>query len=415
MCPGCDQSRTLPQELNENLQIMKELRTLDQLTVICDKHLSKTATLYCLNCDIAVCSDCRFTTHQDHQHTDLKQSKFKIYTTNVKSMFDEYSVLNMKYQLDNQANNEIQQTASQFQSMVSKVSRMLGHLTKDEETNKIDLSTCLGEPQNDSWNIKENSKIFRQIAIQGNDQYKISLQDIKHMINESQALLREEFKQALNAFETNLNNKESITNSQTNQKMKHIEQNNFEQLQQFKQAMNADLQARFKYTVKEKDLNLKLQNMERAFMKLNEQAQNINGKYAVDSKFQKQQLDQSTYKVDQTKQLSNYKITDSYQQRNNFHDQASGMNSQNQSQIDIKNEIDNQEILQDVKQRSEFDSVINNIHEKSSHYKKSVFQKLVYQEINKTDQSLLKPLLIKDGVDKKFQLLFKGSTNGIIP
>eukprot|EP00347_Sterkiella_histriomuscorum_P001411 403372137 len=40
------------------------------------------------------------------------------------------------------------------------------------------------------------------------------------------------------------------------------------------------------------------------------------------------------------------------------------------------------------------------------------FRELVAREINKTDSSLLKSTLMQNGVDKKFQLLFKGTTNG---
>eukprot|EP00347_Sterkiella_histriomuscorum_P017041 403350885 len=139
LCPGCDEIRTLPEELKESIQIIKDLKSLDQLTIICDEHQSKNSSMHCLHCEIPVCKDCKRGKNQGHQLFDLKQSNFKTYTENVKQLFDEYSVSNMIQKLDQYSQNQIQITSSQFKLLISKVSRIFGQLVDEEESKGIDL------------------------------------------------------------------------------------------------------------------------------------------------------------------------------------------------------------------------------------------------------------------------------------
>eukprot|EP00347_Sterkiella_histriomuscorum_P004181 403361438 len=372
-CLGCQQSCTLPQELNENLQIMKELKSFDQLTVVCDEHLSKTITFYCLNCNIPVCSDCQFTTHKDHLLTELNQSKFKVYTTNVKSIFDEYSVQNMQFQLDNQATNEIQQKASQFQSMVSKVSRMLGHLADGEETSEIDLPTCLGEAQNDPQNMKKNENMLYQCEI--------SLQDIKHLINESQSLLREEFKQALDGYESSLTIKEIIQTDQMDLIINNVQSNFDQQIQQFKQDINTGLEIRPNKFVAEGNLEQKLKSIDQNYIQLKQQLNEINGVILIECKRLNDQIAEINAKTDSIKQFTKDQI-------NLFANQVL-------------------EFQQQIQQQEENPNIVNAVDQM-----KQDFRILVDKEINKSNYSFLGPQLIKGGIDKKFNLLFRGSTHG---
>eukprot|EP00347_Sterkiella_histriomuscorum_P007408 403349037 len=222
-CPECDIVSTQPDEMKESPKIMKYLKQLDQLTIICDDHQSKTTAKYCLKCEIPVCTECENSTHQQHPLLDLKQSKFLTYSENVKTIIDEYSVQNMKQMLDKYAYNEIQITSSQFKSMTCKVSRMLGHLVDEEERIQIDLLTCLEEPQNtDSKNIKKNANMQGQTIAHEKSSIGLNQADIKNLINESQSVLREEFKQALEAFENASTKKEQRLTDQTNKRINDI-------------------------------------------------------------------------------------------------------------------------------------------------------------------------------------------------
>eukprot|EP00347_Sterkiella_histriomuscorum_P013989 403362592 len=404
LCPGCDSQRTLPEELNENLQIMKELKSFDQLTIICDEHLSKTITFYCLNCSIPVCSDCQFTTHKDHLLTELKQSKFKVYTTNVKSMFEEYSVQNMRSQLDNQATNDILQTASQFQSMVSKVSRMLGHIVEDEERNKIDLTACLGEPQNDPQRTNIIPQISRQI-IQGNNQCEISIQDIKHLIYESQSLLREEFKQALDGFESSLTIKEIIQTDQMDQIINDVQSAIDQQIQQFKHEINTGLAIRPNQFVTEDVLKQKLIAIDQNYIQLKKQLDEFNGVFQIECMLLTDQIDEIHAKTDNIKQNCKDQVYEQSAQLLQFEQQLKPQEVKQNIRVD--NYVP---YVAPIIQAQDQDMQINNGHEEEK--MKRNFRILVDKEINKSNYSFLGPQLIKGGIDKKFNLLFRGSTHG---
>eukprot|EP00347_Sterkiella_histriomuscorum_P009222 403342054 len=242
LCPRCEEIRTLPEELKASIEIMKDLRSQDSLQITCDEHQSKITTQYCLMCDIPICSACELSIHKDHQLINLKQSKFISYTENVKSMLDEYSSQTVKFKLDQYANNEVQLTSSQFKSMISKVSRILGHLVDDEERKSIYFPTCLGIPQNDPQSMKKVNFSGQIIAQENRFSTEISHRDIKHLINESQAVLREEFKQALEAFENTSLQKQKILTDSIDQRISNIQQDISNQLYQFKQQTQDDLE-----------------------------------------------------------------------------------------------------------------------------------------------------------------------------
>eukprot|EP00347_Sterkiella_histriomuscorum_P008974 403343016 len=308
-CPGCEEDRTLPEELKESPKIVKDLKQQDQLTIICSEHQSNVTTMYCLKCEIPVCTDCKLNSHKDHHQIDLKQSKFETYSENVKQVFDEYSAHNMKSIIDKYAHNEFQINSAQFKSAINKVSRILNYLVDEDECVKIDLPTCLGEPQNDPQNLK----IFTQLSVPkiaiGSHSVDFNQKDIQQLINESQAVLREEFKQALEAFEMTSNQKDKAFTDQTDKKMKDIQQVLDLYLQQFRQDINTDLKARFKDVVKDNDLNIKLQAVDSKYMKLNKQVQEINGNFVIELKLLNNQITELSTKVDSIKQSTQDEIS----------------------------------------------------------------------------------------------------------
>eukprot|EP00347_Sterkiella_histriomuscorum_P008412 403345192 len=254
-CPDCDIVSTQPEEMKESPKIIKYLKQLDQLTIICDEHQSKTTAKYCLKCETPVCIECEIGTHKDHNIIDLKQSKFVTYTENVKNLIDEYSTHNLKSKLDKYAYNEIQINSSHFKTMISKIQRMLGYLVDEEERIKIDLPTCLGEPQNDPQILQKKSNIQGKPIAAGIIAYELTENHIKHLINESQSILREEFKQALEAFENASIKKEKILTDQTNLRINDIQQGIASKLQQYKEEIQSDFDIRFKEVVQENTLN----------------------------------------------------------------------------------------------------------------------------------------------------------------
>eukprot|EP00347_Sterkiella_histriomuscorum_P017517 403349038 len=89
----------------------------------------------------------------------------------------------------------------------------------------------------------------------------------------------------------------------------------------------------------------------------------------------------------------------------------------NQTQIALSNqqpqnvEINQKQNEAVVQQAAQVQHVIN-IKDQPKDPKKLKFWALVNLEITKSDSGLLKPELIRDGIDKKFKLLFRGSTHG---
>eukprot|EP00347_Sterkiella_histriomuscorum_P017230 403350183 len=217
-CPDDKEVSTLAEVLKENKQILRKLESLDQLTLFCDDHEGQIANLYCTACQIPVCCHCKLEqqTHKAHSLIDLKQSDFKTYAQNVISLFDEYSIENMKTKLINQSMNEIQLKSSQFKQMIEKINRMLGHVASNEELQKIDLAYFLRDPLYAPQNKQpQRSNMMEEQKTHHNQ----DSENIQQLINESQSKLREEFKQALNAFEINQNNQNQV-NSQINDSIK---------------------------------------------------------------------------------------------------------------------------------------------------------------------------------------------------
>eukprot|EP00347_Sterkiella_histriomuscorum_P022466 403338388 len=187
--------------------------------------------------------------------------------------------------------------------MISKVSRMLGHLVDDEERKTIDLPACLGEPQNDPQNMK------KAYASGKGGPAQLSLRDIKHLINESQAVLREEFKQALEAFENTSLQKEKILTDSTNQRISDIQSDISKQLHQFRQEIQADLEIRINHVVKEDELNQKLLTVDQKYNKLAEQVEEIKGNFQIELQHLNDQIMEINTKTDTIKQQTQDQIS----------------------------------------------------------------------------------------------------------
>eukprot|EP00347_Sterkiella_histriomuscorum_P021506 403333740 len=421
VCPGCDETTTLPEQLKENVQIMKDLKSSDSLTIVCEEHESKTTNFYCLSCEIPVCSICKLGSHKDHPLIDMKQSKFKIYSENVKELIDGYSPQNMKSQLEKYALNEAQMTSSQFKSMVSKISRMFGHLADDEERNKIDLVSCLEEVQNEPQNWKQFQKLSKPTIAGDLEPFGLSKLDIQNLINESQSVLREEFKQALDTFESVSIQKEKIMKDQTNQKLIDIQTNIEEKIQKFKQDFLSDLEVRLSLADKDINLQQKLNYFEKESISINQQLREINVNIEGDSRIFNRQLRELRSQIEIIKKCDVKRIDKlessllifqlkMSSQRNN--PDIAPVDQISKSEIK-NNEIQDQPDKEEVKEnRDKMAGFFQRLIKQGFEQKISIFTKLVHEEISKTDQSLLKPLLIKDGNDKKFELLFKGSVDG---
>eukprot|EP00347_Sterkiella_histriomuscorum_P005659 403355749 len=410
LCPGCDEIRTLPEELKESLHIIKDIKKQDLLTIICDEHQSKITNLFCLECDIPVCIECKLDNHKDHKMIDFRQYRFKNYSENVKSLLDEYSLENMKFKIDKYAKNEIQITSSQFNAMISKITRMLSLFTDDEEKNKIDLVSYLEEPQNDIQSEKINPKVCVPIISPGKDLIGFSKIDIQNLINESQAVLREEFKQVLETFETTQIKKEKTFADKTNLRINDIQKRITLKLEQLKRRIDSDLQVKLKEEV-EKDIDIKaqLQIMDYKLISLDDQIKDIYGNfqnyYYLNEKTQELDTEISFFKQHTLDQLD--------LQKRKLMEFKKILNSHIiNNDIDELQQMKDQKVISEIKPSLDFEQLLHNIHEKSKEEKISAFNQLVYQEIYKTEFGLLKHLLIKDGVDKKFHLLFKGSNHG---
>eukprot|EP00347_Sterkiella_histriomuscorum_P011738 403371293 len=187
-CPGCLQQSILPDQLKVSSQVMNRLQELDNIIVKCENHQPEIAENYCLSCDIPVCLVCKLDDHKGHQFVDFKLSKFKTYSENVMTLFDQYSVNNMISLLTKQCKNEIELTSTQFKSMISKVQRMLGHSITEQEFGLIDFVTYLDDPQNNLQIQRVGINQFEQIP-RRQSQYVFSDRNIQNMIKNSQAIL----------------------------------------------------------------------------------------------------------------------------------------------------------------------------------------------------------------------------------
>eukprot|EP00347_Sterkiella_histriomuscorum_P011856 403370847 len=157
-CPLHDQDSTMAQALKENKHILTKLSALDCISILCDDHLNQQATQYCE------------------------------FTVNASGLFDEYSVKNIKSQLELFSNNSRKIQSSEFQYLINKVERMLGNVVSKEERKQIDLVSHLGEQSQGSI-ITEVEKALINSKI-----------DLQRMIDLSQTQLNDNLKSALDSF-----------------------------------------------------------------------------------------------------------------------------------------------------------------------------------------------------------------------
>eukprot|EP00347_Sterkiella_histriomuscorum_P022914 403336678 len=199
LCPIHEIVSTMPQKIKEreNKKTLTSLLSFDDLTVFCDDHDQHKTTLYCKKCSKPVCPRCKFSTHKNHTLISLKKSNVHEFTTNVQKLFDKYSVKNLQSQLVQQSTNQCSLKSSQFKMLLDKIQRVLGNVVSDDEWQQIDLSYYLNGAQNVSHDIyctrRSNQKVKTLINIQ--------FDDVKHMIQESQTQLRNEFNKTFGTFQ----------------------------------------------------------------------------------------------------------------------------------------------------------------------------------------------------------------------
>eukprot|EP00347_Sterkiella_histriomuscorum_P020549 403337383 len=401
---------------------MKNLQSLDQLTVICEFHKPEIAAMYCFNCELPVCRECKFDTHRDHQLVELKQTKFKTYSANVLSLFDEYSVQNVKQQITKQGSNEIQLTSTEFKSMISKIHRMLNHLASEDETSKIDFISCLGDPQNIPQNRRVNVNQSEQIQAQNSSAF--NEKEVLKLINESQALLREEFKRDLDAFENSQGQKDKIINDQLDMKINDIQRSITEQLQQLKQEINTDLNVRFQeYIDHNKQFNESLKAINQNYNQLNQQIQQINDNCKNELKLLTDQLNEFSCNIDEIKLFTKKQINEQANQLLEFQQVLQEQGKKNDTldseynQNEINYKINNLHADLTIVSSLVYNNLetYKNEQQATKYQMQSLFKHLVDQEINQTNQSLLKSQfksIFKDSFDKKFELLFQGTKDG---
>eukprot|EP00347_Sterkiella_histriomuscorum_P002028 403369753 len=259
-CPLDKEVNTMPVPLKESKLVLRKLQSLDQLTIFCEDHEGQIANLYCTDCSIPVCAHCKLDTHKVHPLTELKQSNFKIYTNNVVKLLDEYSFENMKSKLIQLSTNESQVNSSQFKETIKKVHRMLGVIVSEEESQKIDLAHSLEDPLYNPQNriIPQRSNMAEEQKTQSN----LNLQTIQQLINDSQSKMREEFKQTLEAFESNQNQINNQNNESINQ-IKTAHDNQDKAIEEYKN----DVQS---------NLSLRCDAIENALEKTNQETNNLN-------------------------------------------------------------------------------------------------------------------------------------------
>eukprot|EP00347_Sterkiella_histriomuscorum_P018368 403345770 len=417
-CPGCLEICTLPDQLKESKQIIEILKAQDQLNVICDSHKPELARMYCLNCDIPVCQICKFDTHKDHQTVEIKHSKFKVYSENVVSLLDEYSAQNMKSQLISQSNNETQLTSTQFKTMISRVSRMLSNVVSEDEISKIDYVSWLDDSQNNSQ-IAQIKKIQLEQISQRQISSSLTKQDVKNLIIESQALLREEFKKDLEAFESSQIHKEKLLNVQIDLKNTDVQLNINKQLQQLKQEINTDLSNRFKVVQQDsQQIKQNLQNITQSYKTLNQQLQDLKANYQnelmqLKNQHQPSQLINNQHSLKAVAQNKNNEQAN-YRQKSQQVVKSQGQKSNN-TQHQVKQSKQQVKVYDFQDEYSIILNEVNSRYQKAEQYRRLAFRNLIDQEIKQTEQSLLKSqfkLIYKGNFKQKFKLLFKGTTHG---
>eukprot|EP00347_Sterkiella_histriomuscorum_P016105 403354475 len=379
-CPEDKLVSTMPEMLKENKPIVRKLQLMDQLTVLCDDHEGQIASQYCTTCQIPTCSHCKLDAHKEHSHINLKQSQFQIYSDNVFRLLDEYSVKNIKSMLSLQASNETELKSSQFQTMISKIQRILGNVVSSEELKQIDIVSYLEDPQNipynDSRSPDQNTK--EEHKTQNSQKF----EDIQLLIKESHSQLREEFKTTMEAFENNFSYVKSQTNSNIQPNDKTFQDNCAKLIEEFKRDMQLNLSDKFKAI---DDINLKMKNYDQRATKFEQQIEILiqivdNAKSTIIEK-RLIGLEGKVGAIDDNQNLS----------ANLEEEKSENDQNQIQSQIEVPSVEDCKKLTVDEK--------------------KQLFRDLVDQEINKTQYSLLKQQLSYT-FGKKYKLLYSGSRDG---
>eukprot|EP00347_Sterkiella_histriomuscorum_P004937 403358509 len=241
-CPEDEEVSTMPAVLRENKQILRKIQPLDQLNIFCDDHEGQTATQYCNTCQIPVCPHCKRDAHNEHFLIDLKQSNFKIYTSNVVRMLDEYSVENIKSELVSFSKAERKLQSSEFKNMINKVNRMFCHIVSEEEYQKIDFASSMEDPLNNPQNRQIQQKF--KIVEEEKSQSSLNLQTVQQLIDEQHSQLRQEYKQALSEFEF----KQKEINNKNNDSIKltrGIQDQYNKKLDEFKRALQSGCNSKY--------------------------------------------------------------------------------------------------------------------------------------------------------------------------
>eukprot|EP00347_Sterkiella_histriomuscorum_P016592 403352597 len=204
-------------------------------------------------------------------------------------------------------NEEVKLYSSQFKSMISRVSRMLGHLVDDEERKTTDLPACLGEPQNDPQNLKK-AIVLGQIT-QGKG-------------------------------------KEKILTDSTNKRISDIQSDISKQLHQFKQEIQADLEIRINDVVKQDELNQKLLTVDQKYNKLAEQMEEIKGNFQIELQHLNDQITEISAKTDSIKHQTQDQISNQTNQLLEFQQLLKSKDDNINIAVDnqqIQNQIQDQE------------------------------------------------------------------------
>eukprot|EP00347_Sterkiella_histriomuscorum_P003259 403364977 len=438
-CPLDKEVVTMPVDLKESKQVLRKLESLDQLSVFCDDHEGQTATQYCITCQIPTCSHCKLVTHSEHSLIDLKQSSFKIYTSGVMKLLDEYSVENIKSQLFHLSTNESQLKSSQFKEIINKVNRMLGHVVSEEEYLKIDLAQSLEDPLYNPQN-RLKPKLSNMVEEQKN-QSNLNSQSLQQMINLSQSKIREEFKNTMNAFEINQNQ----INNQNNESVKLIKtsQDNFLiNLEQFKRNLETKM-TNFSdkcsaIEISFETQNLNIMKLDKSYKSLND----INNDYSqkqklLQNKIEKTQIElnefvkkvkqdidkHDTLLLDAKTQIANerslldtlqLKIQEVNENNSNnscdfLEDQVSKPNDDDVDDNDDDDDDNDQD--EDDNENEDNDRELMTYQIYGKELMRRYFRELVDVEIQKQQTSLLQSQ-IADSSNKQFSLLYRGSRDG---
>eukprot|EP00347_Sterkiella_histriomuscorum_P009305 403341714 len=351
--------------------------------------------------------------NQDNQEKIFEEFKKKFDTISIKC-----NAFDSAFESTNAKLSNIEQTCQLQQNSNDDYFNKLKLLQNQIDQTKLSLSDFIKTIKIDI--DKHDTKLIDLDAQTQNNKGQASINhneiNTQKLINESHALLSNDFKQALEVFEISSNKKEKALADQTQQKIKSIQQGIDLQLQQFKQEVKTDLGDKLKDVVKNNDLNIKLQAVDSKYMKLNEQVQEINGNFMIELKLLNDLITELSTKVDSIKKLTHDQISAITNKILEFNEisKSQAMYS-NIVAVDVKPQNKIQEEVKEQEQKPamiDFDKLLLNIEDKTIDEKKIVFKELVAQEINKKSQSLLKNTLFQNGVNKKFQLLFKGTTHG---